>query len=715
MYKWLVILSVIIVASIVGLTLLGYHSVRLWAKGAEGARLGEFAAVAEQVRLDVKHKLESFLEREQRRPYTDYLYYYVPENIAAQNKEIDEQQMVLLRSPLAANIENDLAYGNFQIESDWKISTPYYRGELISDGSREVQSQELRDYLNNIKSSVLPALRVEKESRYREEFEAKALTGGERLGGAAKDAVISAKGRSPASQSARVQTYQIETLQESPRPTQVVEQQRDIALFNVAQNTQAPAEKLSFRSMKKEQYKQRSVANDKNNDAANGHTVASVASGVAAEPASALRIAEELNKLEGMKPQGKLAATDVKAKSMEESKRLLQTARVREIIPDHFEELETDKVRVRIEPFVPLVVKGGDSRESVFGGQVFLLRHVQIEDSHFLQGFKLNEKRLLDEVKDSAQRFMRKGMRYELAKEQNPEAGYSAILDFGFGSFVLNIMETDPAWISSQIGRIRVWYFSIVAVVVIAATGGLVSLWRNVREQVKLTQKKDDFISAVSHELRTPLTSIRMYSEMLDKDWVKSQDKQREYYKSMRQESERLSRLIENVLDFSRIQKGRKSYNFRAGRIDKCVEGVVEMMRPYAAQNGFKIILECNVVGETSFDGDTVTQIVVNLIDNAVKYARDAEDKTIIVRTQNQGRFVVIEVEDHGPGIPHHQRKKVFEEFYRTEAENTRQTQGMGLGLALVRRFAEAHNGFVEILSARPKGAVLRVCLPAGR
>jgi signal transduction histidine kinase len=296
---------------------------------------------------------------------------------------------------------------------------------------------------------------------------------------------------------------------------------------------------------------------------------------------------------------------------------------------------------------------------------------------------------------------------------QNPAAAYSAILDFGFGSFILNIMETDPAWIGRQIAQIRMWYFSIVAVVSVAAAGGLASLWRNVREQVKLAQKKDDFISAVSHELRTPLTSIRMYSEMLDRDWVKSPEKQKQYYTSLRQESERLSRLIENVLDFSRIQKGRKTYNFRVGQIDKCVESVVEMMRPYASQNGFKIVLECNANTETSFDSDTVTQIVVNLIDNAVKYARDAEDKTIYVRTQNRDGFILIEVEDRGPGIPHHQQKKVFEEFYRVEAENTRQTLGMGLGLALVRRFAEAHNGFVEILSAKPTGSLFRVALAA--
>jgi len=238
------------------------------------------------------------------------------------------------------------------------------------------------------------------------------------------------------------------------------------------------------------------------------------------------------------------------------------------------------------------------------------------------------------------------------------------------------------------------------------------SLWRNMRAQVKLARKKDDFISAVSHELRTPLTSIRMYSEMLEKNWVKSPDKAAEYYAGMRQESERLSRLVENVLDFSRIQRGRKKYSFNAGDINACVANVIDMMTPYAAQHGFTIRRDFDNIKEAAFDNDAVAQIVVNLVDNAVKYARNAADRTITVRTRSDREFVYIEVEDHGPGIPHSQRKKVFEQFYRCGSEATRETAGTGLGLALVEKFAQAHNGFVKILAADPTGAILRVGLP---
>jgi signal transduction histidine kinase len=340
-----------------------------------------------------------------------------------------------------------------------------------------------------------------------------------------------------------------------------------------------------------------------------------------------------------------------------------------------------------------------------------MLRSVQIEDMQFQQGFLLNEENLLEEVEKSAQRFIREDMDFELSRTPNKDSSYTAILDFGFGHLLLNLIETDPDSMTRRIDELRLWFFGIVTVVLSAVTLGLASLWRNARAQLKLAQKKDDFISAVSHELRTPLTSIRMYSEMLEKNWVKSEDKANEYYRNMRQESERLSRLIENVLDFSRIQRGRKKYSFSVGDLNKCVADVVEMMRPHAAQKGFSIQTEFGRMEPTAFDGDAVTQIVVNLLDNAIKYARNAEEKTIIVRTRNDDRFVLIEVEDRGPGVPHRQRKKIFEQFYRAGAEATRETTGTGLGLALVKKFAEAHNGFVEIIGAKPTGAIFRVAL----
>jgi two-component system phosphate regulon sensor histidine kinase PhoR len=212
-----------------------------------------------------------------------------------------------------------------------------------------------------------------------------------------------------------------------------------------------------------------------------------------------------------------------------------------------------------------------------------------------------------------------------------------------------------------------------------------------------------------------------MYAEMLENNWLTSKEKTAEYYRNMRQESERLSRLIENVLDFSRLQRGRKRYDFRLGDVNQCVGEVVAMMRPYASQHGFSIETDFADVGQCSFDRDAVAQIVVNLLDNAIKYARSAADKTIRVRTRCDAGYTIMDVEDHGPGVPHRQRTKIFEQFYRGTSETpardsgtaSHQTTGTGLGLALVKRFAEAHHGFVEILSADPGRTVFRVGLAA--
>jgi signal transduction histidine kinase len=628
-----------------GLIGLGYHSIRIRAQGMEGTRLGEFAAVAEQVRQDVKRKLDEFMQTEQSRAYTDYQYYYVPENVAP-----GQQQAPVLRSPLGGRLDHGLAYGNFQIEPDGTVTTPNDQLE-----QRQAPASGLRDdFLANrfnIENNLLPALNGTAPASLTTSVEGVPPSN---RGQDARDTVADAKGKSQPSQ--RGKNFPIESLQSKGQKAQVIEQSRAVVERNLSPG---PAEPQQV-------------------------TQQAAVQGPDQSPPPV--------------PAGQIVQLDQGQQSPPEGR-------------------QAETVQVRIEPFVPLVVPGGQAGQSIFGGQVFLLRHVQIEDKHFLQGFQLNQEKLIEEVEESASRLIRKGMSSELSASGRAagtsDVAYAAILDFGFGDLLLNLKEVDPQWIGKQINHLRLWYFSTVAVVLIAVSLGLVSLWFNAAAQVRLARKKDDFISAVSHELRTPLTSIRMYAEMLENKWVKSQDKAAEYYRNMRQESERLSRLVENVLDFSRIQRGRKTYAFSVGDINECVARVVEMMTPYARERGFSIRMEPGEVAPSAFDNDAVTQIVVNLLDNAIKYARDAEDKAITIRTRSDDPFVLIEVEDHGPGVPARQRKKIFDAFYRAEAEATRETTGTGLGLALVKKFVEAHNGFVEIINIRPSGAMFRVGLDA--
>lgn len=694
MYKSLIILSSIITLAIGGLALLGYHSISIWANGLEGARLAEFAEVAEQIREDVKGKLDNFMQREQNRPYTDYQYYSVPE-IPTNN-----QQLPLVVSPLAGKIENGLAFGNFEIEPDGSIITPYYssdQSEVAGEFAEKAQA-----HIDNIKKNLLPKLDTGKITSTETWRQLVSLLPAEEKETDKKkmSAVSGAKAQFETkdlkSKSAK---YDIESLQQQTQQTQVIEQKREVAVSNVAYRNKARSgqPQTSYGSTSLKDCEQTDSTSMQQSEPLLRQTIAS--SPVKPEP----KIDSDLRKTE--QPVSEVQSQRFDFSEAEDKLQNLDKYDKNLGLQAHDE-----IVQIRVEPFAPIVVPG-DSGNSMFTGQVFLLRHVQIGNEHLLQGFKLDEKTLIEEINDSANKFIREGMDFSLVKEERLNATYSAILDFGFGAVVLNLMETDPGWINSQITKLRVWYFTIIIAVFFAMGLVIFSLWRAMRIQVKFTEQKDDFISAVSHELRTPLTSIRMYAEMLEKDWVKSKDKAQEYYKGMRQESERLSRLIENVLDFSRIQKGRKKYSFILGDLNQSVINVVEVMRSYAAQAGFNIKTELAELAPVTFDADAVAQIVINLLDNAIKYAHNAEDKTVIIRTIKQGRFVVIEVEDHGPGVPHKQKDKVFDVFYRCEVEATRQTKGTGLGLALVNKFARAHSGFVQILTAKPHGAIFRVGL----
>ncbi len=747
MYKRLIILTVIIAAALSGLTVLGYHAIEKW---SEGLKWKQFAEVAEQIRQHVEHKLDDFIREEEKRPYTDYQFYYITDNMTNAL-----QQVAVVRSPLGGQLEQGLAYGHFQIEEG--IVTTANDDIMRRDGANwynaEVDSANERNR-SNVKTHLLPALgataptplqpQLVKATSDPTQSEAQLQTpqegwvvANERQEGVAKAGV----------ERTRVQNFPIDALQRQDRQRQVIEQDNTIYQINRATNAagmegggvylydpqlqanalaeqraeaddgQAGDEVLAYNQIIGRWLNQEGEQAQSRRAKGAGAFVERVPDGTAGKAGTPEVICSAQSPRE--------AAKQADSNPPLRSKQLLSAVGpntdgalgcdVTNLMPQALA-LQNETVQVGIEPFRPIVTGGVDADKSVFGKQIFLVRDVYVQDRHFRQGFQLNEAKLIEEVKKSAVSFMRDGMSFELpqtrkARPENGDAAYTAVLDFGFGYLPLYLRETVPAVLVKQASQLRTWYFGIVGVVFLAVTLALVSLWRYARAQLKLAQKKDDFISAVSHELRTPLTSIRMYSEMLEKSWVKSEEKVVEYYRSMRQESERLSRLIENVLDFSRIQKGRKKYTFSVGDLNDCIAGVVAIMRPYAAQNGFSIETELEQFGQIAFDRDAIKQIIVNLLDNAIKYAREAEDKTVTVRTKSNAQFILIEVEDHGPGVPHRQRKRIFEEFYRLGSEATRETTGTGLGLALVKRFAQAHNGFVEILAAKPAGSIFRVGL----
>lgn len=227
---------------------------------------------------------------------------------------------------------------------------------------------------------------------------------------------------------------------------------------------------------------------------------------------------------------------------------------------------------------------------------------------------------------------------------------------------------------------------------------GLISIYRTAAAQVRLSQKRQDLISAVTHELRTPLTSIRMYADMLEEGMAENDAKRLEYYGYISRESARLSRLIENVLQLARLEKG--TY-----RVEPLVRvpstDFEEIGRAHAAlldRQGFRLVRKAPAerLPPISYDPDAVRQILLALLDNSVKFAAEAADRTCEMSLMREGPTIVWGWSDRGPGVPSGEIGRIFETFYRVEGEATRRTKGTGIGLAVARMLAEAMGARIE-------------------
>ena len=240
--------------------------------------------------------------------------------------------------------------------------------------------------------------------------------------------------------------------------------------------------------------------------------------------------------------------------------------------------------------------------------------------------------------------------------------------------------------------------------------GGLILL-KNIRREMQLARLKSDFVSNVSHELRTPLALIRMYAETLEMDRVKSDSTRHEYYRIINQESERLTRLINNILNFSRIESGRKEYKFSTININQVIREVHDMYNFHVEQEGFNIILELDEqIPHVLADTEAVSEALINLIDNAVKYSTDV--KEIYIKTGSENGFVFLEVEDKGIGIDPRHQTAIFEKFYRVSSALVHDTKGSGLGLSLVQHIMDSHNGKIVLNSGIGEGSNFRLLFP---
>ena len=253
--------------------------------------------------------------------------------------------------------------------------------------------------------------------------------------------------------------------------------------------------------------------------------------------------------------------------------------------------------------------------------------------------------------------------------------------------------------------------FLILAAITVLLAGGIVLTHRNIAKEMALARLKSDFVSNVSHELRTPLSLIRLYAETLEMGRLKSQEKYHEYYSIIRKESERLTALINNILDFSRIEAGRKEYDFRETDMRELVRNTLESYRYQIEQSGFDFEEKiAENVPALRVDREAMARSLLNLVNNSLKYSQDR--KYIGVNLYRANGSVNLEVVDHGIGIPPQERSKIFEKFYRVGDPLVHNTKGSGLGLSLVRHIVQAHGGEVLVESTPGQGSKFTISLP---
>lgn len=312
---------------------------------------------------------------------------------------------------------------------------------------------------------------------------------------------------------------------------------------------------------------------------------------------------------------------------------------------------------------------------------------------------------------------------YPVAPEQTLLGAVSQkagpVMTIGAANFELRLYLTSrEQMLSGERRRLRL-FAGLVLGALLAALAGLLAAQRAFRRQLQLNELKSNFVSSVSHELRAPIASVRLMAENLERGKIHEPQKQNEYFRFIVQECRRLSALIENVLDFSRIEQGRKQYEFEPTDLVALAQTTVRLLEPYAAEKGVRLQWEppaadgrLTVTGLT-VDGRAIQQALVNLIDNAIKHS--ARDQVVTVGLAIRGAPVKtagLFVADNGPGIPRAEQEKIFERFYRLGSELRRETQGVGIGLSVVKHIVTAHKGRVKVDSEPGRGSRFTMELP---
>ena len=251
----------------------------------------------------------------------------------------------------------------------------------------------------------------------------------------------------------------------------------------------------------------------------------------------------------------------------------------------------------------------------------------------------------------------------------------------------------------------------LVLLLVVILVSGVIIVFRNIRKEIELARIKSDFVSNVSHELRTPLALISMFAETLEMGRTKTEEKKNEYYSIISKEAGRLSKIVNKILSFSKIEAGKREYRFSNVNINKLTEDIFNSYQFHLQNNNFKFSFKPDEsISEIKADGEAISEAIINLLDNAIKYSTDKKD--INITTGSEKNYVYVEVNDKGIGIKEENQKKIFDKFYRVTDGLVHNTKGTGLGLTLVKHILDAHRGEIKVKSKPSEGSTFRLSFP---
>lgn len=281
----------------------------------------------------------------------------------------------------------------------------------------------------------------------------------------------------------------------------------------------------------------------------------------------------------------------------------------------------------------------------------------------------------------------------------------------------LQVGLTSAEELGQKVERQRLLEIGMVLFAALVAIAGVAIVVIAAVKERRLAALESDFVANVSHELKTPLALVRMFGEMLLEGRVPSEDKRKQYLQIIVSESERLTALIENVLDFAKVERGKAAYEFAPGQVEEVVARAVEVFRYRAEREGMDVGLRIEEgLPPASIDDRAIELAVINLLDNAFKYAK--EGGRIDVDVTRAARSVRVRVSDRGPGIDPEDRARIFERFVRGRASAETRVRGSGIGLSLVKHIAESHGGSIQVKSPitdDTRGCAFELSIPIDR